>query len=119
MKTNILQVHSSSIRNLWDNLSPNIKDRWGEDFFNSEVKRISNHIFLQTAENPKKVIQVLQHAVMNTSPRIRYRPGWQSTLFFFPLSMAPTWLADWVMTKLFGPCALPAGVRKQLSEKTT
>ena len=33
-------------------------------------------------ENPMKVVRNIEHAVMNTKPEIRYRPGWQSKLFF-------------------------------------
>ena len=100
-------------RNLWTNLPDDIKERWGEDFFNAEIKQIAASIFIRNAENPEKVIQALQHAVSNTAPRIRYRPGWQSSFFFFPLSMAPTWLVDLFMAKIFGSGILPAGIRKQ------
>ncbi|CAF3493699.1 unnamed protein product, partial [Rotaria sp. Silwood2] len=42
-----------------------------------------------------KVVRALQHAVINTVPHIRYRPGWQSSLIFFPLSNLPAWMIDW------------------------
>ncbi|CAF4936068.1 unnamed protein product, partial [Rotaria sp. Silwood1] len=37
---------------------------------------------MKMAENPNKVIEALRHAVMNTRSKIRYRPGWQSSLLF-------------------------------------
>jgi len=50
---------------------------------------------------------------MNTAPCIRYRPGWQSKLFFFPLSMLPAWMADYILIKTRGLDTLPAGIIKQ------
>jgi len=64
-------------------------------------------------------VQALKHAVMNTVPYIRYRPGWQSSLVFFPLSIIPSWLADLIMAKISGSGVLPASARKQVAEQTT
>jgi NAD(P)-dependent dehydrogenase (short-subunit alcohol dehydrogenase family) len=117
MRTPMIQGHNPFVRNLWNNLSTDVKDRWGEEFFNAEIKQVAANVFIRNAENPNKVVQALRHAVMNTAPRIRYRPGWQSSLFFFPLSMAPTWLVDLFMTKISGSGVLPAGIRKQLTKQ--
>ncbi len=91
-----------------------MKDRWGEEHLNQQITEVVNNIFMKNAEDPAKVVQVLKHAVMNTAPRIRYRPGWQSTYIMFPISRGPAWLADLLMIRpsLKGP--LPAGIRKQL-----
>jgi len=64
------------------------------------------------AENPTKVLKALRHAVMNTVPRIRYRPGWQSSLFFFPLAMLPAWVVDYFFVKV-RRSLVPAGLIKQ------
>ena len=78
-----------------------------------KLKKLLRIYSFENAENPNKVVQALRHAVMNTKPHIRYRPGWQSTLFFLPFSMVPTWLADLIMANIFGSGVLPAGVPKQ------
>jgi hypothetical protein len=65
------------------------------------------------AENPRKVVQALHHAVINSAPRIRYRPGWQSSLFFFPLSMLPSWIADFILIKTRAMDISPAGLLEQ------
>ena len=116
MRTPMIQGHNPFVRNLWNNLSSDVKDRWGEEFFNAEIKQVAANIFIRNAEKPSKVVEALRHAVMNTVPRIRYRPGWQASLFFFPLSMTPSWLADLIMARISGSGVLPAGVCKQLME---
>ncbi|CAF3406565.1 unnamed protein product [Rotaria sp. Silwood2] len=116
MRTPMIQGHNPFVRKLWTDLSADVKNRWGEEFFNAEIKQVAANVFIRNAENPNKVVQALRHAVMNTMPCIRYRPGWQSSLFFFPLSMAPSWLADLIITKISGSSILPAAVRKQLTE---
>jgi 11-cis-retinol dehydrogenase len=114
MRTAIVEGHDKSLRTLWNGLTDDVKDRWGEEHLNQQITEVVNNIFMKNAEDPAKVVQVLKHAVMNTAPRIRYRPGWQSTYIMFPISRGPAWLADLLMIRpsLKGP--LPAGIRKQL-----
>jgi len=50
---------------------------------------------------------------MNSVPRIRYRPGWQSSLFFFPLSTLPAWIADFILVQTRGLDVQPAGLMEQ------
>ena len=76
-----------------------------------------NSLFIHFAENPIKVVHAIQHAVINTTPCIRYRPGWQSSLFLFPLSMIPAWITDILVDKIrIGRNVTPAGVYKQIKE---
>jgi hypothetical protein len=64
------------------------------------------------AEDPMKVVRALQHAVMNTNPRIRYRPGWQSKLIYLLFRFSPVWLQDKFF--IYALTFVPAGVRHQL-----
>jgi hypothetical protein len=116
MRTAIVEGHDKSLRNLWNGLADDVKDRWGEEYLNHSIKEVVNNVFMKNAEDPAKVVRALKHAVMNTVPRIRYRPGWQSTYVMFPISRGPAWLADILMIRpsLKGPP--PAGIRKQLTE---
>jgi NAD(P)-dependent dehydrogenase (short-subunit alcohol dehydrogenase family) len=116
MRTPMIGGHNSFMRDLLAGLPADVKDRWGEDFFKFQVKQVAANVFIQNAENPSKVVRALQHAVMNTVPCIRYRPGWQSSVFFIPLSMSPAWLADLVIARIGDSGVLPAGVRTQLTE---
>ena len=115
MRTAIVQGQDEALRQLWNGLADDVKGRWGEDWTENVIEGIKNNLFMKKAEDPAKVVQALKHAVMNTVPRIRYRPGWQSTYVMFPISRGPAWLADWLMIRpsLKGP--LPAGLRQRLT----
>jgi 11-cis-retinol dehydrogenase len=112
MRTMLFENRGDSIKSLWGALSSDAKDRWGVDFFNDVVRQIVDHPLAVSADNPMKVVRVMQHAVMNTNPRIRYRPGWQSKLTFLIVSITPVWLLDKLLT--LGARVVPAGVRNQL-----
>jgi hypothetical protein len=114
MRTPIIEGHVETMRKMWSELSIDIKNRWGENYFHNLMNKRLNNLFIHFAENPIKVVFALQHAVMSTTPGIRYRPGWQSSLLFFPLSMIPAWITDLVLDKARGPNVTPAGVSKQL-----
>jgi NAD(P)-dependent dehydrogenase (short-subunit alcohol dehydrogenase family) len=116
MRTPIIEGHVQTMRKTWDELPIEVKERWGEDYLNNLMNKRSNNLFIHFAENPIRVVHALQHAVINTVPCIRYRPGWQSSLLFFPLSMIPAWITDFMMNKGRGPNVTPAGVYKQIKE---
>jgi NAD(P)-dependent dehydrogenase (short-subunit alcohol dehydrogenase family) len=116
MRTAIVEGHDKSLRNLWNGLADEVKERWGEELLNSRIQDIRNDPFMKRAEDPVKVVQAVKHAVMNTVPRIRYRPGWQSSYIMFPMSRGPAWLTDFLMTRKSLTGVPPAGVSKQRNE---
>jgi NAD(P)-dependent dehydrogenase (short-subunit alcohol dehydrogenase family) len=114
MRTPIIEKHDYSMHDTRTKLSDDIRQRWGDAFFKEQLEKTKANILLKYAENPIKVVRALQHAVISTAPRIRYRPGWQSSFVFFPLSMVPAWLADLFFEKTRGLSVLPLGIEKQL-----
>jgi 11-cis-retinol dehydrogenase len=116
MRTPIIEGRYKAFEEFWLTFTKDAQTRWGEDFLKEHYDRRSKNIFINNAEDPMKVVRALQHAVMNTNPHIRYRPGWQSSLIFFPLSMMPAWLADLIFIKLNKTTLFPAGVDKQLKD---
>lgn len=115
MKTSIIEGHDISLRTLWNELDDDVKNRWGEEHLNQQIALLSS-IFIKQAENPRKVVVALTHAVMNTVPQIRYRPGWQSSTFMFALSMCPTWFADFIIKISNTASTIPVGARNQLKD---
>jgi NAD(P)-dependent dehydrogenase (short-subunit alcohol dehydrogenase family) len=113
MRTPIIEGHEQVLRSLWTEVDADTRRRWGDEYFQAILTKTTKNSFILSAEMPYKVVRSLRHAVMNSVPRIRYRPGWQSTLFFFPLSMLPAWIADYVMIKTSGITVLPAGLVDQ------
>lgn len=114
MRTPIIGKYAQTILELQAKLPNDIKERWGSEFFKRYFERSKSNLLLKVAEDPMKVVRALQHAVISTSPRIRYRPGWQSEFVYFPLSIIPAWLTDLYYEKARGSSVLPAGVQKQL-----
>ncbi|CAF2384095.1 unnamed protein product [Rotaria sp. Silwood2] len=113
MRTPLIEGYEHACRSLWADLSDEVRNRWGEDFLHGYIRKLEKNPFILNAENPQKVIKAIRHAVMNSAPRIRYRPGWQSSLFFFPLSILPAWIADYFFIKTKGMNVIPAGVFNQ------
>ena len=114
MRTPIVQKHGQTVRQLRMQLSTDVQERWGEEFFTAYAEQLKGNLLVKWAEDPVKVVRALQHAVTSTSPCIRYRPGWQSKFVYFPLSIIPTWLSDFYFCKARPSSVLPAGTRKQL-----
>lgn len=115
MRTPIIEGHVQNMKNIWDGLSTEVQARWGENYMKNLLNQRLNNILIHFAENPMKVVHALEHAVSNTCPEIRYRPGWQSSLLLFPVSMGPAWLADFLMVQTKRPHVIPEGVKEQLS----
>jgi len=116
MATNILDTLAKSgeiQQKLWEDAPKDARERWGEDF-NRAIKK-KYDILLNLAENPKKVIDAMEHAVTSSAPRSRYRVGNVSKFLLFPsCTFLPDWLTDfaiyhvdWVKTKPAGAVGNP------------
>jgi NAD(P)-dependent dehydrogenase (short-subunit alcohol dehydrogenase family) len=114
MRTPIINSVTKPFSEIWATLSSDVQERWGEDFLKERHEKGKK--IVKIAEDPIKVVRALQHAIMNTVPHIRYRPGWQSGIVFFPVSMLPAWFADWFMKNLSRSKLSPASVSKQLQD---
>ena len=113
-RTPLIEGLENSLRSLWKDLDDDTQKRWGEGFFQSTITKTLKNPRILNAENPQKVVKALRHAVMNSAPQIRYRPGWQSSLFCFPLSIIPAWIADFILIKMNSTSIQPAGLVNQL-----
>jgi NAD(P)-dependent dehydrogenase (short-subunit alcohol dehydrogenase family) len=111
LRTTMTEGYVDSWRNLWNELSTDIQERWGIDFLNNVIHEGINSPFIKHADDPYKVVQVILHAIMNRNPCIRYRPGWQGKVLFI-LYEFPVWLVDQLLAKAL--YFIPAGVQNQL-----
>ena len=114
MRTPIIEGVNRSFSDFWTTLSSDVQERWGEEFLKERDAKAKN--LIKNAEDPMKVVRALEHAVINTEPCIRYRPGWQSSLIFFPISMLPAWIVDWLFMNMGATKTLPPSVSKQLRD---
>jgi NAD(P)-dependent dehydrogenase (short-subunit alcohol dehydrogenase family) len=111
IRTSMLEGYADSMRNLWNELSTDVKERWGIDYLNSTITQAVSSPFITHAGDPSDVVRAIQHAVINTNPRIRYRPGWQAKLTFNVLYLPPAWLIDKLLAK--ATTFTPAGISDQ------
>jgi retinol dehydrogenase-16 len=116
MRTPILEKVVPPFPDFWKSLSSDMQERWGEEFFKERHSEMEKNEIMKYAEDPIKVVRALQHAIMNVSPHIRYRPGFQSSFIFFPISMLPAGIADYLLGKLTKSRHIPASVEKQLQD---
>ena len=116
MRTPILLGRPKTFDDFWSTLSGEVQGRWGEDFLRAQYGVAKASALIKYAEDPQKVVRALRHAVLNTEPRIRYRPGWQSSLLFFPLSTLPTWMVDEFLKRLGNVNRVPISVARQLKD---
>ncbi|CAF0822937.1 unnamed protein product [Didymodactylos carnosus] len=117
MKTPIIEGHLQEQEKLWQNLSIEIKERWGESYAKNSIIPQAENFFVKYAENPSKVIRVIQHAVSSRKPMIRYRPGWQSSFLVFALEfLIPTRLTDFILQLIYFSGERPAAVNRQLAK---
>ncbi|CAF3224573.1 unnamed protein product [Rotaria sp. Silwood2] len=95
LRTRMNEGYADILQNLWNELSNDIQERWGNGFLNSLITQGISSPIIKHPDDPKTVVRAVQHAVMNINPCIRYRPGWQAKLFFIILYFKP------INTKLY------------------
>ncbi|UJR32686.1 hypothetical protein I4U23_020145 [Adineta vaga] len=113
MQTPIIEGLNKSFDDFWTKLSADVQERWGKDYIKQFYQNRANNIFIKHAEDPMKVVRALEHAVMNTKPEIRYRPGWQASIVYLPLTFLPASVVDFILKKFNKPSITPAFVSKQ------
>ncbi|CAF4937120.1 unnamed protein product [Rotaria sp. Silwood1] len=116
MRTPMIESIPKSFSEFSSTIPSDAQKRWGVDFLKLYHDNLVKSPIYKYAEDPMKVIRALQHAVMNTVPRIRYRPGWQSSLVFYPISNLPTCIVDWLLNDLDKSPYVPAFVSQQLKD---
>jgi 11-cis-retinol dehydrogenase len=116
MRTPIIEAVIPPFPDFWNSLSSDVQERWGEEFLKARHSKLGKNGIMKYAEDPIKVVRAVQHAIMNTAPHIRYRPGIQSGVIFFPISMLPAGIADYLLGKLTKSTQIPASVEKQLQD---
>ncbi|CAF0872078.1 unnamed protein product [Rotaria sp. Silwood1] len=112
LRTPMLEGYEDTLRNVWNGLPTDVQERWGISYLNSIITKAINSPFMINADDPSRVVRAIQHAVMNSKPHIRYRPGWQGKVIFYLLYLSPTWFSDKLLSKVFN--FIPNGVQHQL-----
>ncbi|XP_077584478.1 retinol dehydrogenase 7-like [Stigmatopora nigra] len=100
-KTNVtnVQILQNNLTKLWDRLSQDVKDDYGEDFMERAFTTIATRFQLLTDSNLMKVVGCMEHAIAAVYPRTRYSPGWDAKFVWLPLSYMPTFITDTLLIK--------------------
>ncbi|XP_054859276.1 retinol dehydrogenase 5 [Eublepharis macularius] len=101
-KTAVTNLESleASLRQLWDRLSPETRQSYGEDFFRNYVK-VQNFIMnLVCDPDLSKVTNCMEHALQAKHPRTRYSAGWDAKLLWLPASYLPAFIVDVVLAAI-------------------
>ncbi|CAF3716551.1 unnamed protein product [Rotaria sp. Silwood1] len=111
IRTRFLENPEDHIRKLLDELSNDVQERWGINFLQNIIRQTNNQPLLFNFDDSTKVIRVIKHAVMNTNPRIRYQPDWQSKLFVRFVRICPAYFIDKLLNLEVN--STPTGVHNQ------
>ncbi|KFP17554.1 Retinol dehydrogenase 3, partial [Egretta garzetta] len=86
---------------LWNRLTPEIRDSYGEKYFVEYIKAQRSSVKRLCDTDISKVIKCTEHALTSKYPRTRYRVGWDAKFFWLFLSYAPSCLSDMLLSMMF------------------
>ncbi|XP_009957706.1 PREDICTED: retinol dehydrogenase 7-like [Leptosomus discolor] len=86
---------------VWDRLTPEIRDSYGEKYFVEYIKAQRSSAKKLCDSDISKVIKCMEHALIAKYPRIRYGAGWDAKFFWLFLSYAPSCLSDMLLWMMF------------------
>ncbi|XP_058413858.1 retinol dehydrogenase 16-like [Diceros bicornis minor] len=84
---------SQGFQEAWDRASPDVKEIYGEKFPASLTKSIEI-LKPKWPQNVSLVTDCMEHALTSCHPRTRYSAGWDTKLFYLPMSYMPSLLVD-------------------------
>ncbi|XP_048348080.1 retinol dehydrogenase 16-like [Sphaerodactylus townsendi] len=97
--TCVFSTVEENMQNVWSQLSSNIKESYGQEYFVKYCRRFQD-MLKGFSSNLYMVTDCLEHALLSCHPRTRYSVGWDTKLFYIPLSYLPTSIADYLLSSL-------------------
>uniref|UniRef100_A0A4W4EV47 Retinol dehydrogenase 5 (11-cis/9-cis) n=1 Tax=Electrophorus electricus TaxID=8005 RepID=A0A4W4EV47_ELEEL len=89
-----LQPLEKELHRLWQQLTPEVKDSYGEKYLEKYIK-IQRVIMNAICDSDlSRVTNCMEHALTAAHPRTRYSPGWDAKLLWIPLSYMPSCVVD-------------------------
>ncbi|KAG8452405.1 hypothetical protein GDO86_004272 [Hymenochirus boettgeri] len=86
-----------SLQKLWDQMPPESKMTYGEEYFQQYLK--VQRLIMNFICDPdiSKVPMCIEHALQAQYPRTRYSPGWDAKFLWLPVSYMPSFVVDAVL----------------------
>ncbi|XP_053564135.1 retinol dehydrogenase 7-like [Bombina bombina] len=91
------EPHFKNLERLWNNLPAEIKDSYGEQYYQQYAKGLES-LFKSASPNLYMVPNCMEHALTAVYPWTRYSPGWDAKLYYIPLSYLPTAISDYMLS---------------------
>ncbi|KAG8452404.1 hypothetical protein GDO86_004271 [Hymenochirus boettgeri] len=86
-----------SLQKLWDQMLPESKMTYGEEYFQQYLK--VQRLIMNFICDPdiSKFPMCIEHALQAQYPRTRYSPGWDAKFLWLPVSYMPSFVVDAVL----------------------
>ncbi|KAK0409568.1 hypothetical protein QR680_004626 [Steinernema hermaphroditum] len=110
------KMHIDRVNHVWSNLSDEQREEYGEDYKDYFASKWNDAMKQLGTDRTDYVVDNYYHAITAKYPRLRYRCGWDSLLFYIPISYLPTELEDWIFRKLANEKRLPAALKTALKK---
>ncbi|XP_075447559.1 retinol dehydrogenase 7-like [Ascaphus truei] len=94
----VSEPRKKNLKRLWENLPAEVKKDYGEQYYQNWAQNMDN-MTGSTSSKLYKVTDCMEHALIAVYPWTRYSPGWDSKLFYIPVSYLPTILSDYVLCR--------------------
>ncbi|KAM4796033.1 17-beta-hydroxysteroid dehydrogenase type 6-like [Rhinophrynus dorsalis] len=94
------QANIESIHAIWSRVPQHIQDSYGQQYFLDYCKIIQSKVSKCSPELTQ-VTDCIEHALTAVHPWTRYSAGWNTKLFYLPVSYLPTILSDYLLTHTF------------------
>ncbi|KPP56356.1 11-cis retinol dehydrogenase-like, partial [Scleropages formosus] len=92
-----LEPIERELHRLWNQLSPEVRDSYGEKYFDRYIKVQRLIMNMLCDPDLSKVTNCMEHALTAQYPRTRYSAGWDAKFAWIPLSYAPACLLDFFL----------------------
>uniref|UniRef100_A0A1I7ZD96 17-beta-hydroxysteroid dehydrogenase type 6 n=1 Tax=Steinernema glaseri TaxID=37863 RepID=A0A1I7ZD96_9BILA len=110
------KMHNDRVNYVWSNLSQEQREEYGEDYKDFFADKWNSAMNRFGSERTDFVVDNYYHAITAKWPRLRYRCGWDSLLFYIPISYLPTEIEDWIFDKLADNKKAPAALLKEMKK---
>ncbi|XP_029463760.1 retinol dehydrogenase 7-like [Rhinatrema bivittatum] len=108
-----LEMIEKDLLRLWNQLTPEVRYSYGEKYFDKYLKAQRLSMNMLCDADISKVTKCMEHTLIAKYPRTRYAAGWDAKLFWLPLSYAPAFVADLMLSLLL---PTPAGSKRSPSK---
>ncbi|KAM4796030.1 retinol dehydrogenase 7-like [Rhinophrynus dorsalis] len=93
-----LNVYKNMLEKIWENVSSEIKQSYGEQYFKQSIQSMQD-LINTCSPQISKVTDCMEHALTACQPWTRYSAGWDAKLLYIPFSYLPTFISDYVFTR--------------------